>query len=49
MAAISFSFKELLMYDAVTPLLRKSSTWSFIKEISGEMTTVNPVNDKAGN
>jgi len=34
---------------AATPPARNESTWSFINEIRGETTTVNPGRTKAGN
>ena len=37
----------LLMYAAGMPTCRSASTWSFISEISGEMTIVTPGNSSA--
>ena len=39
---------ELLMHSAETPLVLRASTWSFIREISGETTTARPPRQIAG-
>lgn len=38
----------LLISAAAIPMLTSASTWSFIKEINGEMTIVTPSNKRAG-
>jgi hypothetical protein len=45
---ICFSVRELFMYAACIPASFNARTWSFIREISGEITSVIPDSIKAG-